>query len=274
MNTGIKDALLTVLVSSRIDPVSGRATPSRADAAAVALAQARHPQGEPVLCTAGAMPESVARAYLAQGTGRIVQLAAPDGSTIDVLEALATACRTSTLVLTGARAESGAASGLLPYALAHRLGHLLIADVIDLQPMTDGSWLLSQALPRGARRQLRLQAGTRAVLVTSARLALREDLPQRHAWDAARRGRIETLAVTTPATPGPRAEPAWQPTPARRQLRALQAERQESGATRMARATGSGTPAASSSTVVRAGSTDDKARVLLEHLRQLALVAP
>ena len=66
----------------------------------------------------------------------------------------------------------------------------------------------------------------------------------------------------------------WSFEPARRQRRALAPASVESGAARMARATGSVESAQQGGTVVREGSVMDKARVLLDHLRRLSLVQP
>jgi len=312
---------LVVLVSVRIDPTSGRATRSRADAAAVALAQkalgngalanaarghgaAAHaaqgngalgngalgngvrsngapPTGaqggdsEPWLCTAGDMPDAVARDYLAQGISQLTRLRI--GGPGDVVAALDAVCRNRGLVLAGARGESGTGSGLLPYALAQRLQRPLINEVVDLQREADGGWRVVQALARGARRSWRLEPGVAAVLVTSPRLAQREDLPQRHAWVAAQAGHIADHALATPASappPKPTKNADWRLEPARKQRRPLAAVSAESGAARMARATGSAESEARGGTVIREGSAMDKARALLEHLRKLSLVQP
>jgi electron transfer flavoprotein beta subunit len=267
-------APLTVLVSVRIDPTSGRPTRSRADAAAVALAQHALGEGrEPALCTAGGMPEAVARDYLAQGISRLTRLPlAAQASLDDAVAALAAACTGSAVVLAGARAESGLGSGLLPYALAHRLQRPVINEVIDLQREADGGWRVVQALPRGARGSWRLEPGAAAVLVASPRLTQREDLPQRHSWAAAQAGRVLEPAIATTARAVNEGRVAWQFEPARKQRRALAPVSKESGAARMTRATGSAESAGPGGTVVREGSPMDKARLLLDHLRKLALV--
>ncbi|NDY91763.1 hypothetical protein G3A44_11250, partial [Ideonella sp. TBM-1] len=174
---------LAVLVSVRMDPVSARATRSRADAATLALAcRALDGGAPPQVCTAGPMPDAVARDYLAQGVDTLQRLAVPADTLAAVAAALAAHCRGQALVLTSARAESGLATGLLPHVLAEQLQRPLLADVIDLQALPDGGWRVVQALPRGARRAWQLAPGAPAVLVTSPRLVQREDLPLRHAW--------------------------------------------------------------------------------------------
>lgn len=270
-----RPSLLAVLVSVRIDTTSGRATRSRADTAAVALAQkALGGSGEPWLCTAGDMPAGVARDYLAQGVSQLTRVPVDGAAGLEeTVQVLAAACRDSELVLTGPRGESGLASGLLPYALAQCLQRPLINEVIDLLPETDGGWQVTQALPRGARRSWRLERGTAAVLVTSARLASREDLPLRYSWAAAQAGCLTNGPVAT-RTPQPARRADWTFEPARRQRRPLAPASTESGAARMARATGSAESSRQGGIVIRDGSAVDKARLLLEHLRKLSLVHP
>jgi electron transfer flavoprotein beta subunit len=265
---------VSVLVSLRVDPVSGRATRSRADAAGVALALRALGTGrEPQLLNAGALPEAVARDYLALGVSRLTRLPVAHDHLDEVVAALAGACRSTPLVIAGARGESGLASGLLPHALAQQLQRPLLADVIDLQAQPDGGWRVVQALPRGARRTWALDPGAAAVLVSSPRLAQRADLPLRHAWLAAREGRIEDRPFTV-RPQGTAPALAWQAEPTRRQRRPLTPPSTESGAARMARATGTAAPAARAGVVLAAGSAEDKARQLLDHLRALALVGP
>jgi electron transfer flavoprotein beta subunit len=264
---------IAVLVSVRIDPTSGRATPSRADAASVALAQhALGVDGEPWLCTAGDMPDAVSRDYLAQGVSEITRLPVRGSAPLEeVVAALEAPCRTSGLVLAGARGESGLGSGLLPYALAHRLQRPLIDEVIDLVRESDGGWRIVQALPRGARRSWRLEAGAAAVLVTSPRLALREDLRQRYSWVAAQKGRIVDVFADARAPESPDGV-HWHHEPARKLRRPLAPVSTEGGAARMARATGAAESSRQAGTLIREGSAMDKAQLLLEHLRRLSLV--
>jgi electron transfer flavoprotein beta subunit len=161
---------------------------------------------------------------------------------------------------------------VLPYALARRLQRPVINEVIDLLREEGGGWRVVQALPRGARRSWRLEPSVAAVLVTSPRLAQREDLSQRHSWVAAQAGSIVEPAVAAPASrPSPK-DANWRFEPARKQRRPLAPVSAESGAARMARATGSAESAGQGATVVRDGSAMDKAQLLLDHLRKLSLV--
>jgi electron transfer flavoprotein beta subunit len=274
MSATAKQTAIAVLVSVRIDPISGRPVRSRADAAAVALSQKALGEGrEPWLCTAGDMPLSVVRDYLAQGVSALTRLPVRSEQREEIVSMLEDSCREFALVLTGPRAESGLATGLLPYALAQRLQRPVINEVIDLLQEADGGWRVVQALPRGARRSWRLEAGATAVLVTSSRLAMREDLLQRHSWAAAQAGSILDPKITAPAY-RPTRVVGWSFEPARKQRRALEPASVESGAARMARATGSAESASQGGAVVLQGSVMDKAQLLLDHLRKLSLVQP
>ncbi|MDZ5461712.1 hypothetical protein, partial [Azohydromonas lata] len=115
------------------------------------------------------------------------------------------------------------------------------------------------------------EPGTAAVLVTSARLPQREDLPLRHAWVAAQEGKVLDRNVPTPAGAAS-AHPEWHFEPARKQRRALAPVSNESGAARMAKATGTADTGKKSGAVIRDGSAMEKAQALLDHLRKLALV--
>jgi electron transfer flavoprotein beta subunit len=220
------------------------------------------------------MPADVVRHYLAQGVSQLTRLPLRgDASGCDVASVLANACRDAALVLAGPRGESGLATGLLPYALARSLQRPVISEVIDLLREADGGWRVVQALPRGARRSWRLDAGVAAVLVTSPRLEQREDLPQRHSWVAAQAGRIVDAPTLAPVSRTSKVAD-WSFEPARKQRRPLAPVSTESGAARMARATGSAESARQGGAVIREGSVMDKAQLLLDHLRKLSLVQP
>jgi electron transfer flavoprotein beta subunit len=250
--------MIAVLVSTRIDPISGRATRSPLDAAAVALAQTI--DAEPLLIAAGEMPEAVAREYLALGIDAMQHIDSAYSG--DAVAMLAQAASGAALILTGAQSQGGLGSGLLPYLLADALRRPLLADVMHIQ--AEGSaWLVRQALPRGARRRLRIT--TPAVLVLSGRAPA----ATRFSWDAAQRGRIVRV-VPQHATPAPAAT-AWQFEPARKQLRPLSARVQQSGHSRMASAVGTAGPA-TAARLIKDGSVQDNAQALLDHLRAVGLV--
>lgn len=246
---------ITVLVAGRTHAVSGRPTRSRADATAVALALGLN---RPVrLLTAGPMPEAVARDYLALGAPMLEMLACDDGS--DVASALLPSLRDIPWVLTGSRFAAEPGSGVLPHALAARLGRPLVTDVLAME--ADGAaWIVTQALPKGARRRLRVSAP--AVLVISAAAA-----PMlRHSLADALGGQIMRTAAA--ATPVPGAWPG-QRVPATKRRKLLEARIQQSGHARMLDAIES---PVTGGTVLSAGTPHTKAQAVLDYLRAHSLV--
>ena len=92
-------ARIVVLVSERIDPVSGRATRNRNDALAAALALGLAAPAAVQLLHFGAMNESVARDYLALGAPSIDLLAPTGSAPSDIVIPLATALASSKCAL-------------------------------------------------------------------------------------------------------------------------------------------------------------------------------
>ncbi len=245
---------ITVLVAARSHPASGRATRSRADATAVTLALGL---AAPLrLLTAGDMSDSVARDYLALGAPLLEILDSPPDA--DPLDSLLPALQDVPWVLTGTRSAAEFGSGLLPYALAARLGRPLVSDVLAVQ--IDGSvWTVTQALPKGARRQLRLRAP--AVLAVSAAAPV----TLRHALADAMAGRIvHSAAQTTSPAPAP-----GQQVPSSKRRAVLQARVQQSGHARMLGAIDS---PSTGGAVLATGSPADKAQAVLAYLRAHSLV--
>jgi electron transfer flavoprotein beta subunit len=285
---------ITVLVSTRIDAVSGRATRSRGDAVAVALAL-QHAAAERVRLLnagteAGTMTDTVARDYLALGARRIELLATevadagattPAAAPANVLPLLAAALSDSPLVLTGTCAEGGLASGALPYALAAALGRPLLSSVVELQAQGP-AWIVTQACAKGARRRLRLSVPAVLTVSPAAPCVPRHSYRDRMAGQIVR----QRSAV---AAPGPGAAPwqslwqtpwqlpwrsPWEWVAAAGNLHVLQARAEHSERSGHARLLGAidAQPAAGSGTVVAAGSASDKARTILDYLRAHALV--
>jgi electron transfer flavoprotein beta subunit len=247
---------ITVLVAPHTHPVSGKATRSRADATAVALALGLPAHAVRLLC-AGAMPAPVAQDYLALGAPLLetVDCAAHT----DIASLLAPALHHVPWVLTGTRTAAEQGSNLLPYALAAALGRPVIADVLSVEP--DGShWIVTQALPKGARRRLRVAPP--AVLAVSASAPVQ----LRHALAAAQAGRVVHSSL-----PAGSDDPRWTgETVLRNKRRAvLQARTVQSGHARMMGAIES---PATGGTVVHSGTPQQKAQAVLDYLRSHAIV--
>jgi electron transfer flavoprotein beta subunit len=266
---------IAVLVSQRIDPVSGRPTRHRNDALAAAIALAVASRESIRLLHAGEMSESVARDYLAIGADSITLMAASQ----DVVMPLAAALASTPLVLTGTRCQDGMGSGVLPYALAAALGRPVIADVMDMLPSDAGGqpgWVVTQALPRGARRRLAVSGPAVLAISPLAAMPLRHSHADRMAGRIDRQGALSSPAAVPYAAKAASASTACpgsaavQRVPAARRLQPLQACVAQSGHARMQAAVG--TPAATGGIVITTGSAHDKARAVLQYLRDHALV--
>lgn len=245
---------ITVLVAGRSHAVSGRPTRSRADATAVALALGLN---RPVrLLTAGTLPEAVARDYLALGAPMLEMLACDDGA--DMASALLPFLRDIPWVLTGSRLAAEPGSGVLPHALAARLGRPLITDVLAME--ADGAaWIVTQALPKGARRRLRVSAPAVLAISATAPATLRHSLADAMAGQIVRSA---VVAAVPSVLPGQRV-------PAAKRRKLLEARIQQSGHARMLGAIES---PSTGGTVLSTGTPDTKAQAVLDYLRAHSLV--
>ncbi|WP_434984119.1 electron transfer flavoprotein subunit beta [Vreelandella zhaodongensis] len=160
---------VTVLVSIGRHPITGRARRAEQDARGLELAlamEAELPGSRINVLHAGSQDvdsEVALRSYLGMATGVGMELESmtlleqPDGSDaiLPLVEHLA--ATSPQLVITGARAERGEGSGLLPYALAEHLGWPLVNSLASIEKVENGVVTLLQALPRGQRRRLKVR---------------------------------------------------------------------------------------------------------------------
>lgn len=241
---------ITVLVAARQHPVSGKPTRSRSDAKAVALALAV-PGSEVQLLSAGPLEEAVARDYLALGAPSIQVLA----SDADVCATLAPALQDVPWVLTGTRSAEETGANLLPFQLGAALQRPVLTQVVAVEDQGT-HWIVTQALPQGARRRLKVMAPAVLAISAAAPATLR------HALADQVNGRV--FGTHSAAAP---ADSTLLPRTKRRAV--LQAKVAQSGHARMLGAIDS---PASGGTVVRTGTPEHKAQVLLDYLRAHALV--
>ena len=280
---------VTVLVSTSIHPLSGRPCTSRNDT--LALEIARQLAGDsPRTLHVGDPQDAALPDYLAFGARCVEVLPGVPGT--DIVAALADHVRSAKLILCGARAQSGEASGMLPYLLAAALKRPILADVLEIELVGD-SVRATQFLPKGLRRTV-----TVSLPAIIAVHPLATALP-RYAYARRVAGRIETLAaagttgVSTAATNA--ASPAAQPDAAHADTMQsaaapapttpsspwtldttdrvpvkLKAPDRRSGHARMLAATGS---ASRGGQVVNEGSNVEKAQAVLDYLREHDLIA-
>ena len=249
---------ITVLVAAQAHAVSGRPARSRADATAVALALAVGLPGEVRLLSAGTMPDAVARDYLALGAPLIDVL--ESGADGDVASMLLPSLRDTRWILTGTRGESGPGSGVLPFALGAALGRPVVTDVVAVQ--ADGSsWLVTQALPKGARRRLRVSAP--AVLAVSAAAPV----TLRHSLADAMAGTI--LRTALPSTAPADLAAMGQRVPRGKRRKLLEARIVQSGHARMLGAIES---PSTGGAVLQTGTPEAKAQAVLDYLQAHSLV--
>lgn len=254
---------VAVLVGAVVHPVSGRSVRSRSDAIATGLGL-----GLPLplrLLSAGPLPESVARDYLALGAPAIdiferedVGVGDKDGEPA-LPGALLPALHSVRWVLTGTRSAAERGTGWLPHALAVALRRPLLTEVCAIE-VEDSALVVVQGLPKGARRRLRVREP--AVLAISAAAPFQP----RHSLAAAIAGRITRTAAPEAAVATPRGQRVG----ALVQRRPLEARSMQGGRSRLASAIES--PSGGGS-VVQSGSVESKARVLLDYLRRHSLVS-
>ncbi len=191
MNAPFKHPLNTKvisLVSIGAHPTSGRARRAEQDARAVELGLQLVGTQLQVL-HAGDANEPALRAYLGMGLERVHVLETPAGG--DALPALADYLRDAgaQLVLTGAQAETGEGSGMLPFLLAEQLGWPVIVGLAEVESIEQGVALVLQALPRGQRRRLKVRLPMLATVDNAA------PKPRQSAYGPAQRGTLEVDEV-------------------------------------------------------------------------------
>lgn len=210
---------ISVLVSVGKHPVTGRARRADHDARGVEMALGvvgEVPAAAIELVHAGQVSddnEAALRGYLGMtDCPSMTLLEQPDGA--DVIPALAAHLERQPprLVVTGCRAEQGEGSGLLPYALAERLGWPVINSLAAIERIEGDTATVLQALPRGQRRRLKVRLPA-IVSVDSAAPVARQS-----AFGPARRA---TLAPRSGAVAMDAEQAQWQFQPARKRPKRL-----------------------------------------------------
>lgn len=253
---------VAVLVSAGRHPQTGASRACRGDAIAMALG--RKIAGDALrIVHAGSADEAALKDYLALGAATLEVV--PVSSHENPIPALAAHLKDVALILTGCRAETGAGSGLLPYALASALDRPVIANVLSARIERE-VMRVEQFLPKGRRRSIAAPLNT---VLSVHPLA---PVPLTYAFARQQSGRI------TPALPSsrPAAQPenlytplAWSVEPSPRRPVRLKAEEIRSGHDRMLSAVA---PESKGGSVAIEGSSVEKAQMLLMYLRDNRLI--
>lgn len=249
-----------VLVSAGRHPFTGTPRACRGDAVAIALGQRIAGDGLRII-HAGAIDEPALNDYLALGAGTIEVVATPNG--YDTVRVLSDLLKEVDLVLAGGRAESGAGSGLFPYALAKALGRPVVANVLDVE-IEGAEARVRQFLPKGRRRGVAVSL--------PAILAVHPLTQVRVGYAYARRlsGRIVAVSPAIDGQPGAGArESPWTVEQTSRRPVRLKAEEKRSAHERMRAAVVS---EAKGGVVAFEGTSVDKAQVVLNYLRNHRLI--
>jgi len=252
---------IAVLVSPARHPVSGQPVRSACDAAALELGCRLAPPERLTVLSAGMASRESLDDYLGLGAEAIEVLTVADSA--DVLPALLARLKNFDLVLCGMRSDGQSASGMLPYLLAEALRVPLVGDVLEAA-VRGRTLTVRQFLPKGMRR--RLEVSLPAVLAVHARATQ----ARQYAYARAVAGRVSYLAGAVGARSA--TAPAWRLEPATRRPRPLKAQVAQSGHSRMLGAIGGGDGGARGGQVVKQGSAEQKAQVLLDYLREHRLI--
>ena len=197
-------AEIAVLLSAGRHPATGRARPADSDSRALQLARTLQASGHQVTVVHAGPDDEPLRLYAGFGTANLVRLAIAEGT--DALPVLVYWLKRHrpALILTGAHAERGPGTGLLPYALATALGGTCIPEIAAIEELAERVSVV-QALEGGRRRRL---AAALPAILTAAHAA---PVPAGWAYARARRAAISIEPV---ADPVPEATP-WRIEPAR-----------------------------------------------------------
>ena len=241
-----------MLASLGRNGVSGAARPNRDDLLALEMARGF---GDVALLHAGDAEQAALGDYLAYG-GTTLDVVPADGQ--DVVGRLADLAGGYDLILTGTRAEGGEGSGLVPYLVAERLGWPVVAQALDIE-VSDGHAAVTQALPKGQRRRVRVRLP--AVIVVDPRAPV----TPRYAYARRAAGRVVRLGGEA-AVP---VESAWRVEPANRRPVKFKARETKAGHARMLSAI---VTESKGGAVISTGTPADKAQAILSYLRTHKLI--
>ena len=246
-------ARVLALASLGRNPVNGAARPNRDDLLALELGRQL---ADVSLLHAGNPDDPALSDYLAYGATTLDVV--PAAKDQDIVSILADRAAGHDLILTGTRAEGGEGSGLVPYLVAERLGWPIVTQALDIK-IEDGHAEVTQALPKGQRRHVRVRLPAVIAVDPRAPVTPRYAFARRMAGQIVRR---DTVAVPTLDT-------AWRVEPATKRPVKFKARESKAGHARMLSAI---VTEARGGAVINTGSPADKAQAILSYLRTHKLI--
>ena len=242
---------ILVMASLGRNPVSGAARPNRDDLLALELARGL---GGVSVLHAGDAEQGALGDYLAYGAAAVDVVTGAN----DVTSALAARAGGYDLILTGTRAEGGEGSGLVPYLVAERLGWPIVTQALDVQ-ISDGHAEVTQALPKGQRRQVRVRLPAVIAVDPRAPVTPRYAHARRMAGQVMRHDAVTAEPLDSP----------WRVEPATKRPVKFKARESKAGHARMLSAI---VAEAKGGAVINTGSAADKAQAILAYLRTHKLI--
>ena len=249
---------IAVLLSAGLHPVSGRPCPVPVELQAVRLAV---DLGGEIAGLHAGPDASMLRDALGHGLPRLDHLEVPEGSdpTLSLIAKLRELA--PVLILAGRVGQGGEDTGTLPYALARALGLPIVADAVALAPgPEDGTLMVEQALPKGARRRVVV----RLPAVVTVHPAAPAPLP--FAFGVARRGVIETV----PGIEAPQLESTIEQRPYRKRPKLIATS--AAGASAADRLKAATETAGTGGRLMVAPYPEEAAREILAHLRGIGVL--
>ncbi len=244
---------LAVLVSVGQHPKSGRTRRADQDARAVELGMRMSDQQGLRLIHAGDKQEPALRQYLGMGLKSMVVLNQQQDS--DVVPALVKHFNSTAtdIILTGVKAETGEASGMVPYLLAEQLGWPIIPRIADIIRIDGQEAEVLQALPRGQRRALKVRLPFIASVDNAATAA------RQYAFGPGQRG--DLYGANAENTPD-KTRVEWSESPARKRAKRLNIVKAKSASDRFKAATAK--PQGSGGQVLKDETAKEKAQAILD----------
>ncbi len=248
---------IAALVSNAQHPSSGTTRHCRNDSLAmtISLNLVESTTAQMQILHAGKPDDSALQDYLALGAKQIDVIEADT----DIVENLATRLKNTDLILTGSRAESEYASGLLPYLLAEKLNIPLVANALEIKSL-DNNLEILQFLPKGKRRLVSVKLPAVVVIHPLATVDLQ------YAFAKQMTGEIVALRAIQPTKISK--IKAQTKTITRKPIK-LKAHENKTGHERLMAAIES---KSRGGTVVIEGNSVEKAQVILNYLREHRLV--